>query len=316
MKGQRGLAPIILIIGVAIALSIIIVSQRLKKEASIPTSEITQATPSPTVIPTPTPTPTPNPIKTPAPATPKPSVAPLPPAPVTNTPPKSGYSQQTVQSSAGSFTIDIIAGDLNSTRVIVDTASAGDCANDCPVLPLADYVSRSGAYAGVNGSFFCPASYPQCAGKTNSFDTLLMNKNKVYFNSANNVYSTIPAVIFNGTSVRYVGQSLEWGRDTGVDAVIANYPLLVLNGAAVAGGSSDSKLGNKGSRSFVGNSGNIVYMGVVRSASVAEAGIALQAMGIQNALNLDDGGSTALYIGGYKLGPGRNIPNAVLFVVK
>ena len=40
----------------------------------------------------------------------------------------------------------------------------------------------------------------------------------------------------------------------------------------------------------------------------------LAAMGLENALNLDDGGSTALWSGGYKAGPGRNIPNAVLLV--
>ena len=92
--------------------------------------------------------------------------------------------------------MEIIAADLHATRVIVDTASDGDCSNNCPVLPLVDYVSRSSAYAGINGTFFCPTEYPSCAGKTNSFDTLLMNKNKVYFNSANNVYSTVPAAIF------------------------------------------------------------------------------------------------------------------------
>jgi hypothetical protein len=51
-------------------------------------------------------------------------------------------------------------------------------------------------YAGINGVFFCPSTYPSCAGKTNSFDTLLMNKNKTYFNGTNNIYSTVPAVLF------------------------------------------------------------------------------------------------------------------------
>jgi len=39
-------------------------------------------------------------------------------------------------------------------------------------------------------------------------------------------------------------------------------------------------------------------------------------MGIQNSLNLDDGGSVALWYGGYKVGPGRNIPNAILLTKK
>lgn len=147
-----------------------------------------------------------------------------------NTPPGSGYSRQRVDAANSSFLVDIVAGNLSSTRVIVDTASDSDCANDCPTLSLGTYAARNGAYAGVNGSYFCPAEYPSCAGKTNSFDTLAMNKNKHYFNSDNNVYSTVPAVVFGGGWVRFVGQSLQWGRDTGVDGVLANQPLLVSGG--------------------------------------------------------------------------------------
>src|SRR3989344_5443482 len=87
------------------------------------------------------------------------------PAPATesNTPPGSGYNRQSVKTDSGTFTVSLIAADLNSTRVIVDTASDSDCVDNCPVLPLATYVARSGAYAGVNGTYFCPATYPSCA---------------------------------------------------------------------------------------------------------------------------------------------------------
>ena len=236
--------------------------------------------------------------------------------PQSNTPPGSGYSRQVVKTDIGDFTVSLVAADLNSTRVIVDTASSGDCDSNCPVLPLGDYVSRNGAFAGVNGSYFCPASYPSCAGKENSFDTLLMNHKKTYFNSENNVYSTVPAAIFMSGSMRFVGQSLEWGRDTGVDSVIANHPLLVSGGNIVFGGDGDPKKGSKAGRSFVGSSDGTGYIGVVHSATVAESAHALKALGIQNALNLDSGGSTALWSGGYKVGPGRNLPNVVLFVNK
>lgn len=236
--------------------------------------------------------------------------------PENNAPPGSGYSNQVVKSDVGDFLVYIVATDLNSTRVIVDTASDSDCKNDCPVMSLADYVSRSGAYAGINGSYFCPADYPSCSDKKNSFDTLAMNKNKKYLNSDNNVYSTVPAVIFSGNSARFVGQSLEWGRDTGVDAVLAMQPLLVSNGNIVFNGDGEPKRGSKGSRSFVGASGSTAYIGIVFNATVAEAAHVLHTLGIQNALNLDDGGSTALWSGGYKAGPGRNLPNALLFIRK
>lgn len=236
--------------------------------------------------------------------------------PTNNSPPSSGFSRQQVNSDIGSYLVDIVSADLGSTRVIVDTASDGTCANNCPVLSLGDYVSRSGGYAGINGSYFCPEAYPSCVGKTNSFDTLLMNKNKVYFNSDNNKYSAVPAVIFLGGSIRFVGQSVEWGRDTGIDGMIANQPLLLSGGNIAFGGDGDPKKGSKGSRSFVGNKGNTVYIGVVHNATVAEVSHVLKTMGLENALNLDSGGSTALWSGGYKVGPGRNIPNAIVFVRK
>lgn len=235
---------------------------------------------------------------------------------VNNTAPGSGFSRQKVHTDFGDFLVDIVAADMNSTRVVVDTASDSDCHDNCPVLSLGDYVSRSGAFAGVNGSYFCPATYPSCAGKTNSFDTLIMNKNKHYLNSDNNVYSNVPAAIFQSGSIRYVGQSSEWGRDTGVDGVIANQPLLVSGGNVVFGGDDEVKRSGAGNRSFVGSTGSTAYIGVVYGASAAQMARILKTMGIQNALNLDSGGSTALWSGGYKVGPGRNIPNAVLFIRK
>jgi len=165
------------------------------------------------------------------------------------TPPGSGaYSTQQVTTVNGNFLVSIIAGDLSTTKIIVDTASDSDCANNCPVLPLATYIARSGAYAGINGSYFCPTSYPSCAGKTNSFDLLVMNKNKYYFNSANNVYSNNPAVIFGGSYIRFVGQASQWGRDTGIDSMLSNYPMLVQGGNIAFAGSSDPKMTSKTSR--------------------------------------------------------------------
>ena len=320
---QKGLVPLIIIIVVATITTAIILTSRFNKipiATPIPTpffeasaSAIPSAIPSATPSITPSVTPKAIPIVSPI---SKPSATAIPtPQPVTqNTPPGLGYSRQAVQSDAGTFTVSIVAADLNSTKVIVDTASDSSCSSNCPVLSLADYVGRNGAFAGVNGSYFCPRDYASCAGKENSFDTLLMNKNKVYFNSDNNVYSTVPAAIFYPGGARFVGQSLEWGRDTSVDAVIANHPLLVAGGQVVFGGNDDPKQGSKGNRSFIAVKGNTIYIGVAHSATVAESARVMKALGMDSALNLDNGGSSALWSGGYKVGPGRSLPNAVLFV--
>lgn len=318
-----GFAPIIAVLAIAALVSAMLFLNRIPIKLNTPISEqIKEASSSakPTLISSSTPSATPKASPSPAPS-PKPSVTPIsqpsqtPQSVTSNAPPDSGFSKQSVSVDGQNYTVDIIAADLNTTKVIVDTASDSDCSNDCPVLPLADYIARSGAYAGINGSFFCPAEYPSCEGKKGSFDTLLMNKNKRYFNSDNNVYSTVPAAIFSAGSARFISRSLEWGRDTGIDAVIANYPLLVAaNNINFTENSNEPKFGDKGPRTFIATRQGKVYIGVVRAATMGESAKVLHALGMDEALNLDEGGSTALWSGRYIAGPGRNIPNAVLFV--
>lgn len=223
-------------------------------------------------------------------------------------------SGQTVHTQNGDFTVNLISADLKTTKVIVDTASDHDCTDNCPVMSLASFAQRSGAFAAINGPYFCPASYPACAAKKNSFDTLMMNKSKTYFNSDNNVYSTVPAAIFSTTS-RFVAQSLSWGRDTSVDSVIAGQPLLVFNGTSQFNGDGDPKKSGKGSRAFIGATDSTVYIGIVYNATVADAAQAIAALGIKNAINLDSGGSTALWQNNHYLaGPGRDLPFGILLV--
>lgn len=77
---------------------------------------------------------------------------------------------------------------------------------------------------------------------------------------------------------------------------------------------NEPKFGGAASRTFIASKGNMVYIGIVYGASMSESAKVLHALGMDSALNLDQGGSTALWHGGYKAGPGRGIPNAILFV--
>src|SRR3989344_8748794 len=51
--------------------------------------------------------------------------------PQSNTPPGAGYSRQVVSTAIGPYTVSLVAADLNSAKVIIDTASDGDCRDNC-----------------------------------------------------------------------------------------------------------------------------------------------------------------------------------------
>lgn len=231
---------------------------------------------------------------------------------LSNTAPNSGFSRQKVLVNEIDYMVDIFAADTNSYKFLVDTANDSDCKDNCPTKNLHEYISRNGAVAGINGSYFCPASYPSCSGKTNSFDTLIRNKSGTLFNVDNNVYSTVPGVRFQNGQMNFYTRTLDYGKDG--ESYIANRPLLVLGGQAL-GNADDIKQSSKGPRCFVGNKGSIGYIGIVYNASTGEAAQVLKTIGLDNALNLDSGGSTALWVqGGYKAGPGRSIPSAIVIV--
>ena len=227
------------------------------------------------------------------------------------------YSRQLVKTDRGDFLVSLVVVDGNGIRVVVDTAGDEDCSNDCPVLSLGDYVSRNGGFAGINGGYFCPADYARCEGKTRSFDTLVMRtKDKKVFNRDNNVWSTVPLVVMEGGSLRFYSQTLEWGIDQGKSGALANFPMLVKGGKMVVNeGDLDEKQGAvRGPRGFIGKKGSLVIIGHVHAATVGEAAKAVESLGIEEALNLDGGGSSALWHEGYKVGPGRDLPVAIVLV--
>jgi exopolysaccharide biosynthesis protein len=70
-------------------------------------------------------------------------------------------------------------------------------------------------------------------------------------------------------------------------------------------------------RTAIGYKDNKIYLVVANKATVPELAIIMQTLGMEYALNLDGGYSTALYYNDeYMIGPGRNIPNAIIFAKK
>ncbi len=311
---QSGFAPIILISIIAIItiLSVYLAVHSTKRgESTTSPSPTSSATPNMSPSPSPTPTPIPTPPPTVR-ATPS-STLPPPPKitlPSITTPPSSGYAYITVKTDRGDFPIHIVT--LQNPTMVTDTANDSDCPADCPTKPLADFVSQNGGFAGINGSYFCPDTYPECQNKKNSFDFTIYNSrlNK-WINEGNKGWSGRSAVFQEGGNYGYRQNASDV---PGARAVVINYPGILNDGNIVVedSGLSD-KQKNKGTKGGIGLNGNTVYLIIAPNVNMYEFALIFKTIGARSALNLDGGGSSALYFGGYKVGPGKSLPNAVVF---
>lgn len=275
-------------------------------------------------IPAPTPTPaiqiiiaspTPTPIDSP-----KPSAKAVTPTPT----PKPSSAPSTggkVHTEKGDFSATVLTFDMGSTKMITDTAGDSDCADNCPTLSLADYVARNGGYAGINGTYFCPATYPECTGKSNSFDFPVYVTRLSKWAQADKLgWGNRRAVVYtDGSGAHYLNSSAGFGG--GLNAGIINYPGL-LDGGNVQIDDNQSGLSDKqrsvGTKEGIGvKNNNTLLVVVAYSVNMQQFAYVFKALGATGALNLDTGGSTALYNNGhYVLGPGRGLPNAIIFVRK
>jgi len=267
-------------------------------------------------------TPTATPVITPKPTattsgSPKPTLTPV---PVTNqsTMPGVGYTKSSVKTDRGTFSMSCVGAKIGTFRTVTDSASDSDCKDNCPVLPLASYATRNNGFAAINGMYFCPADYASCAGKTNTFDTLFFNsRTRNYMNSDNNVYSSIPFFVVNGDgSPRFIGQSSQWGRDTGIQAGTAGNPMLIQGGniAAVEGNLDEKQRTIKSNRGAIVHKGDTLYLCITGGTTVLDSALVYKTLAVDNAINIDGGGSSALWVNGsYVYGPGRQIPTAIIF---
>lgn len=230
-------------------------------------------------------------------------------AEASNSLPGSGYSRQKVVTARGEFVISAVI--APGARAVVETAGEADCQDNCPTKSLAEHVAGSGGFAGINGAYFCPPDYARCQGKINSFDTLAVSgRTKAVLNRANNEYSVVPLVAMYGTNLSFYDQTVQWGVDTSSGGALANFPRLLRDKEVAT--SDDS---GKGTRGFIGVKDGAIVIGHVYAASYADTAEVLKTVGLQNAMNLDGGGSSALWFeGSYKTGPGRSLPTAIVLL--
>jgi hypothetical protein len=226
-----------------------------------------------------------------------------------------GYSYQSVSTVRGSFNAYVIKERLSAVTVKTLTANATQCFNNCPAKPLAQYVSENAGYAAMNGTYLCPPDYAQCAGKVNSYDYAIYNSALGTWINNNALNGQNGLIAWSGaTTTTYRRSYVYYQHQTPVTAAVTMAPLLVQNGAVI---DSTAELSGsqllKGTKGAIGVDGTYVYLVIATNATVMDTAYVMQALGARDALNLDGGGTAAMWIGGsYKVGPGRLLPNAIV----
>lgn len=237
------------------------------------------------------------------------------------------YIKATVKTARGDFSVNMIVADLSDPKVkiLTDSANPSDCPDNCPVKPLKDYVVGNNAFAGMNGSYFCPKDYTQCASSDGFYYYQIYNAGrKVLINADRVKYTGEPMIVFNNeqnwvfyshtTEFKDVA-TFESTYNTKIQAAISNGPALVYQSRNIVDeGALDNKQRTvKSNRGGLGLKGKKVYLLVASGATVGDLGAVMESLGMEYAINLDGGGSSSLYFNGqYKMGPGRNIPNAIV----
>lgn len=229
-----------------------------------------------------------------------------------------GYSHLSVATSRGTFTVSLVKLPLSGYRVKTITGNSSDCTNNCPNQSLAAYVQQNSGYAGINGTYFCPPDYSSCAGKTYSYDWAVYNSNLGKWLNANSLtWSSVGMATWSGDTPHFYRYNYQY-PGSAITAGISNFPVVLQDGNILDTSAQQTPAQQtKSPRGSIGTDGTYVYLAIVSSASVDDSAYVLQALGEKDALNLDGGGSSALYINGsYKVGPGRSLPNAVIIVRK
>lgn len=238
------------------------------------------------------------------------------------------YERKTIKTKRGDFLTDLVTIDLGkkNMKIISDTAAKADCKNNCPAKSLKDYVDSRHGFVGMHGAYFCPPDYSWCKSKVNSsFYPFYNTQAKFLINAGEIKWLQGSILVFDQNNKAYFFldgrdfKSLEQFEEkysTKIQALISNSPALIVSGKnIVASQKMDNKqLTTKGNRGGIGVKGGVVYLVIARKATVPDLASIMEALRVDTALNLDGGGSAALYWKGqYKVGPGRLLPTAIIF---
>jgi hypothetical protein len=220
----------------------------------------------------------------------------------------------------GSFDVDVVRLQRSRFTMKTDTANTTDCGNACAAKSLSEYAAENGASMGIHGTYFCPPDYPDCAGKTNTFLSPVYNSAAGVMINAGSLPVHEGPLIAATADDRLLFFHRTKELNTSVSAAIANYPSLVENGTVIV--QNETRLNETqpslhAIRGGMGINDRYIYLVIAHEATVTDLAYIFKELGATYALNLDGGGSAALfYEGAYVHGPGRLLPNAIIFTKK
>ncbi len=241
----------------------------------------------------------------------------------------SSYRHFSTTTPSGSFVIDMVTIDLRNPKlkVITDTASKDSCKTNCPARPLIDYVVENKAFAAINGTYFCSSN--ACGARNYSFYPVFNSYARTLVNADQLKYwTTGPIIAFDeDNSFHYFKDSREFAgvaqfeatTTKKLQAAIGCKPRLIQDymNYLIEWELDGKQMIAKALRNAIGYKDGTIYLVIARNATVPDLGEIMQGLGVEYALNLDGGYSAALFYNDEMMvGPGRDIPNAILFAEK
>ncbi|MBI3115380.1 MAG: phosphodiester glycosidase family protein [Candidatus Kerfeldbacteria bacterium] len=238
------------------------------------------------------------------------------------------YVETTVSTSQGSFVTKVLTADLSLPGMVIVTLGGNDdtCLDDCLTQSVGAFAARyKNGIAALNGTYFCPATASSCANQSDSYFSPLYHSGVRTMVNQEEVATSAYAMLVWDTAGRpyYFHPASQFGspeqfeaaHGVTIQAAIANWPALIEGGVDVSRDQllDSGQKSTKTTRVAVGVKGTTVYFFVVSSATVSDLAAVVATYGVDYAINLDGGSSSALWqYGSYRVGPGRPVPNAIV----
>jgi exopolysaccharide biosynthesis protein len=236
----------------------------------------------------------------------------------------SKYEQKYIPVSGGNFLTDIVTIELDNPKlkIVTDTADSSNCQTGCSARSLGSYVFDQQGSIGMNGSYFDTSS-----GKKNYYFFPVFNTAQAKMINEDQLkwWTTGPLMAFDQNNNFYYFKDsrdfksvADFEKKYGVklQASIGNKPRLIEEKMiTLIDWEVDEKQRNvKSLRNAIAYDDHRLYLVIVHNATIVNLADVVSSLGAEYALNLDGGFSSALFYNDeYKIGPGRDIPNAIIF---